>query len=164
MTLDDLASALAAPGQPRVGLAALEAALASQIGHRLFTVLVLDAARGMNRRFHSSRPVEYPVGGFKPVQRGSDYHRTVIEAGEARFCRNREEIIQAFPDHAAILALGCESCVNMPIRWNGRTLGALNLLHVAGHYGPAQLPLLRLFAALAVAPVQWILEGETDPA
>lgn len=48
----------------------------------------------------------------------------------------------------------------MPIRWNGHTLGALNLLHQAGHYSVAQLPLLRVFAALAVALVQWILEGE----
>lgn len=81
MTLEDLVVAMAAPGQPRVGLAALDAVLAAQIGHRLFTVLVLDVACGMNRRFHSSRPVEYPVGGFKPVQRGSDDHRTLIGPG-----------------------------------------------------------------------------------
>ncbi len=162
MTLEDLARALASPGQPEVGLAAMDAALASMIGHRLFTVLVLDEARGLNRRFHSSRPVEYPVGGYKQVQSGSDYHRRVVQAGEARFCRDRAEIMQAFPDHALILSLGCESCVNMPIRWNGHTLGALNLLHAAGHYSEAQLPLLRVFAALAVAPLQWILDGP-DP-
>jgi transcriptional regulator with GAF, ATPase, and Fis domain len=159
MTLEDLAQALAAPGQPGVGLAALDAALASLVGHRLFTVLVLDESRTMNRRYHSSRPVEYPVGGYKPVQRGSDYFRRVVEAGEARFCHNREDIIRAFPDHALILSLGCESCVNVPIRWNGHTLGALNLLHTAGHYTAAQLPLLRVVAALAVAPLQWIQDG-----
>jgi len=159
MTLDDLALALASPGQPQLGLAAMEAALASAVGHRLFTVLVLDEARGLNRRYHSSRPVEYPVGGYKPVQRGSEYYRQVVEAGQPRFCRNREEIIQAFPDHELILSLGCESCVNLPIRWNGRTLGALNLLHAAGHYSETQLPVLRVFAALAVAPLQWILDG-----
>lgn len=162
MTLDDLARALNSPGQPQVGLAAMDAALASMIGHRLFTVLVLDEARGLNRRFHSSRPVEYPVGGYKPVQPDSAYYRRVVHAGEPRFCRNRAEIIQAFPDHALILSLGCESCVNMPIRWNGHTLGALNLLHEAGHYTEEHVPLLRVFAALAVAPVQWILDGP-DP-
>lgn len=159
MTLEDLARAMASPGQPEVGLAAMDATLSTMIGHRLFTVLVLDEARGLNRRFHSSRPVEYPVGGYKPIQRDSEYYRRVVAAGEARFCRDREDIIRAFPDHELILSLGCESCVNMPIRWNGHTLGALNLLHVAGHYGEAHLPLLRVFAALAVAPLQWILEG-----
>lgn len=159
MTLDDLAQALAVPGQPGVGLAAIDAALASLVGHRLFTVLVLDESRTLNRRYHSSRPVEYPVGGYKPVQRGSDYYRRVVDAGEARFCHSREDIIRAFPDHELILSLGCESCVNVPIRWNGYTLGALNLLHGAGHYSEVQLPVLRLVAALAVAPLQWILDG-----
>lgn len=159
MTLEDLARALAAPGQPGVGLAAMDATLASLVGHRLFTVLVLDESRTQNRRYHSSRPVEYPVGGYKPVQRGSDYYRRVVEAGEVRFCHNRDDIIRAFPDHELILSLGCESCVNVPVRWNGHTLGALNLLHGAGHYSEAQLPTLRLVAALAVAPLQWILDG-----
>ncbi len=54
--LVDLAAALAAPGQPGTGLVALDAALAATVGHRLFTVLVLDEARGVNRRFYSSRP------------------------------------------------------------------------------------------------------------
>ena len=159
MTLEDLSRALGSPGQPQVGLAAMDAALASMIGHRLFTVLVLDEARGLNQRFHSSRPIEYPVGGYKPLRRDSEYFRQVVTLGEPRFCRDREDIISAFPDHELILSLGCESCVNMPIRWNGHTLGALNLLHAAGHYSDAQIPLLRVFAALAVAPLQWILDG-----
>ena len=64
MTLEGLSRALSLPGQPQAGMAAMDAALASMIGHRLFTVLVLDEARGLNRRFHSSRPAEYPVGGY----------------------------------------------------------------------------------------------------
>lgn len=160
MTLDELTRALAEPGQPEAGLKALDAALAALIGHRLFTVLVLDEARGVNRRFYSSRPAEYPVGGFKPIQRDSEYYQRVVAAGEARFCRDRADIIRAFPDHALILSLDCESAVNMPIRWNGRTLGALNLLGAAGHYTEAHLPMLRILAALAVAPLMHILEGQ----
>ena len=47
--------------------------------------------------------------------------------------------------------------MNVPVRWDGRTLGALNLLHEAGHYAGAQLPALSVFAALAVAPMLRIL-------
>jgi hypothetical protein len=159
MPLDDIAHALAAPAQPHTALAALDAALAAMIGHRLFTVLVLDAAGTRNRRLHSSRPAEYPVGGFKPVEPGSDYHRTVIEAGQPRFIRDRAGIARAFADHALILSLGCEGAVNMPVRWDGRTLGALNLLGPAGHYGEAQLPVLRLVAALAIAPLLGITQA-----
>ncbi|MBV1795684.1 GAF domain-containing protein [Siccirubricoccus sp. G192] len=80
-----------------------------------------------------------------------------MQQGVPRFCRNREDIIRAFPDHDLILSLGCESAVNMPVRWDGRTLGALNLLHEACHYTEAQLPALSVFAALAVAPILRIL-------
>lgn len=158
MTLDELTQALAAPGQPQAALAALDAASAAMIGHHLFTVLLIDEARGVRRRFHSSRPAEYPVGGFKPIPAESEYFRTIVSAGEPRFCHGRDDIIRSFDDHALILSLGCESAVNMPVRWNGRTLGALNLLHAAGHYSAAQLPMLRVLAALAVAPLLCILQ------
>src|SRR3712207_7851779 len=49
----------------------------------------------------------------------------ILQQGIARFCRDREDIIRAFPDHELILSLGCESAVNVPVRWDGRTLGAL---------------------------------------
>ena len=152
-----VAAALAARGQPQAGLAALEVALAASVGHRLFTVLVLDEARGVSRRFHSSRPDAYPVSGEKPIRRDSEFYSMVVERGLPRFCRNRDDIVRAFPDHELILALGCESAVNLPVRWNGRTLGALNLLDAAGHYTEGQLPVLSFFAALAIAPVLHIL-------
>lgn len=151
------AAGIAAAGQPQAGLAALDAALVEAIGHRLFTVLVLDATRGVSRRAYSSRPEAYPVLGEKPLRRDSEFHRLLVEEGRPRFCRDRADIICAFPDHALILALGCEGAVNVPLRWDGRTLGALNLLHDAGHYGEAQMPLLSIFAALAVTPVLRIL-------
>jgi hypothetical protein len=146
-------AALAAPSQPGSGLAALDAALAGRIGHRLFTVLVLDEARGVSRRTYTSQPDAYPVSGEKPLRRDSEFYALVARQGLPRFCRDREDIIRAFPDHELILSLGCEAAVNMPVRWNGRTLGALNLLHAAGHYTEAHLPALSRFAALAVAPI-----------
>lgn len=162
MSLDALgraAAGLAAAGQPQAGLAALDAALAEAIGHRLFTLLVLDAARGVSRRAYSSRPEAYPVLGEKPLRRGTEFHRLLVEEGRPRFCRDRADIIRAFPDHALILALGCEGAVNLPVRWDGRTLGALNLLHGAGHYDETQTSLLSVFAAFAVAPVLRILDA-----
>lgn len=159
MTLEGVAQALGLPGQPETGLAAIDAACATLVGHRLFTVLVLDHARGLNRRYHSSRPAEYPVGGYKPIDRTSEFYARVVEAGEARFCRDRADIVRAFFDHDTIFDLGCEGAVNVPVRWNGQTLGALNLLDAAGHYQEAQLPVLNVLAALAVAPILRILEG-----
>ncbi len=84
-------------------------------------------------------------------------YRRVVQQGVPRVCRDRQDVTRAFPDHDLILSLGCESAVNVPVRWDGRTLGALNLLHEAGHYGEAQLPALSVFAALAVTPMLRIL-------
>ena len=87
---------------------------------------------------------------------GGEFHARVIEAGEPRFCADADAIRAAFPDHELILSLGCESAVNVPVRWNGRTLGSLNLLHEAGWYGEDMLPVLRVYGAMAVPLLQQI--------
>ncbi|WP_367619752.1 GAF domain-containing protein [Caballeronia sp. SEWSISQ10-4 2] len=42
----------------------------------------------------------------------------------------------------------CESVLNMPIRWDGRTVGTLNLLHNRGWYQNVDLPSVASFAQL----------------
>ena len=74
----------------------------------------------------------------------------------SRACADADAIRAAFPDHELILSLGCESAVNVPVRWNGRTLGSLNLLHEAGWYGEDMLPVLRVYGAMAVPLLQQI--------
>ena len=151
-----LARVLAGGSQPQAGLRQLDVALARDLGHRLFTVLALDWTRGLSVRHYSSAPLAYPPGGAKPIVPGGEFHARVIEAGEPRFCADADAIRAAFPDHELILSLGCESAVNVPVRWNGRTLGSLNLLHEAGWYGEDMLPVLRVYGAMAVPLLQQI--------
>ncbi|MFC7735733.1 GAF domain-containing protein [Roseomonas sp. GCM10028921] len=163
--LAHVAAAMAAPGQPEAGLRALDNALAATVGHRLFTVLVLNHAAGQKQRYYTNIPQAYPAGGHKPVEPVGEYHETVVLAGRPRFLRDRADIIRAFPDHELILSLGCEGAVNVPVRWNGETLGGLNLLDAAGRYHEAQTPLLLTFAALALPAFLHITRNwtETDP-
>ena len=119
-------------------------------------MLALDWTHGLSVRHYSSAPLAYPPGGAKPIVPGGEFHARVIEAGEPRFCADADAIRAAFPDHALILSLGCESAVNVPVRWNGRTLGSLNLLHEAGWYGEDMLPVLRVYGAMAVPLLQQI--------
>ena len=141
--------------QPAALFRALDAALAATVGHRLFTILVNHPAARENERFYTNRPAEYPVGGRKPVT-DAPWMRQVLEQGEPYIGRTRADIESVFFDHALILSLGCESVLNMPVRWRGRTLGTLNLLHRAGHYEESDLPLARLFAALALPALMTI--------
>jgi hypothetical protein len=134
-----------------VGTRALDQALQAYPGHRLFTMLAIDWTRRENKRVYSSEPASYPPGGAKPLVSSSDFYQEVVLGGRARFCTDREACQRAFPDHALIEALGCESAVNVPIRLDGATVGSLNLLHRRGWYDREMLPPLMLFADYAAA-------------
>ncbi len=152
-----VAAALAAPGQPRTALQALDAALRLAPGHKLFTVLLADTQRQLSRRIYSSAPQAYPCGGTKPIRPASEFYETVLLAGQPRICRDAAACRAAFPDFDQIQALGCESALNFPVRFNGRSLGSLNLLHEGGWYADEHVLVgMELLSALAV-PV--LLDG-----
>jgi hypothetical protein len=153
----EVARAIREPDQPATGLAALDKALESAIRHRLFTVLAVDLEHHENRRYYSNRPSEYPVGGVKPIVQDSPITKKVVLAGTCHINHDYAELSSVFFDHELILSLGCESSINVPVRWNGRTLGMLNLLHRSGWYREDDIPTLLVFAALAVPALQAII-------
>jgi GAF domain-containing protein len=157
-------AAMAHSGQPQAGLLALERALAATIGHELFTVLVLNQAAGQKQRYYTNQPGACPTDRHKPIEPVGEYHETVVLAGRPRFLHNRADIIRAYPDQPLILSPGCESSVNVPVRWNGETFGGLNLLDGAGRYHEAQAPLLPNFAALALPAFLHITRYWTETA
>lgn len=144
------AAALAMPNQPDAFLGALQGAMAEAIGHRLFTVMRHDPDAGRNRRVHSSDPAAYPVSGFKPVAWDHPWARRLLVEGLPWIGNGAADIAWAYPDHEKIAGMGLAGAMNLPVRWNGRTLGAVNLLHDAGHYTDADAVTGAVFAALAV--------------
>jgi len=155
--LTRLAQALAAGGQPECGLRGLADVLSSRIGYRLFTVLLLDREAGLSRRYFSSEPQAYPPGGTKPIREDSEFYTAVIQGGTPRICADRAACEQAFPDHELIRSLGCESAVNVPVRWDGQTIASLNLLHQAGWYRQEMLDELVSYSALSIPIIQKII-------
>lgn len=133
--------------------------MASAIGHRLFTIMRHDGAAGRNTRIHSSHPVEYPTGGAKPVRHSAWTQQLLVE-GRPFIGRDADAIRAHFADHATILALGCESVLNLPVLWNGQVLGTVNLLHRAGHYAPHHA---RIGMALAARAIPALLERACPP-
>lgn len=149
MAVNDIIKAQDDPDQPGATFRALDQALAVEPGHILFTILVHHPALQQNERFYTNRPDAYPVGGRKPVT-DSPWMQGIIGRGTPYLGRTREDIQDVFFDYELIWSLGCESVLNMPVRWAGMTLGTLNLLHRAGHYTEAHLPHVKLLAQLAV--------------
>ncbi|MCU0906342.1 MAG: GAF domain-containing protein [Rhodobacteraceae bacterium] len=136
---------------------AMQAATAELVGHRLFTLMAIDHARGEAARIYTSHPAEYPVGGRKPLGNMTDWGRIVIEGQQPWIARTMDDIRFAFFDHALIESLGCASCLNMPVvdpdaAGGPRVIGTMNLLDVAHHYTPDHAARLAAFAALLVDP------------
>jgi hypothetical protein len=80
----------------------------------------------------------------------SAWMQRVIHGGQPYIGRTREDITANFFDHELIHSLGCDSILNMPVRWRGQTMGTLNLCHRAGYYDESHLPGVRLIAQLTL--------------
>lgn len=151
--LQGVAAAQAAAGQPGTSLQALADAFAETVGYKLFTVLLHDPAAGQIRRAYSNMPEKYPVAGAKPIT-DSPWMRQVLQRGEPYVGRNRDDIRAVFFDYELIWSLGCESVLNLSVRWDGRVLAVLNLLHESGWYNDVDPGSLVPLAQLAVPALQ----------
>ena len=148
---DACLAALKQPGPPEHLFAAVDRALAETVGHKLFTLLYVAPNGKRVKRMYTNMPKEYPVGGYKEVT-DSPWHRQVIQGRKAWVGYDAKDIAWAFFDHELIVALGCESAVNVPVVYAGRVLGTLNLLDAAGHYEESDISRIEPFAALLVGP------------
>ena len=142
-------AALATTGQPAAIYAAVEAALKSLIGHKLFTLLVVDGDEVA--RIHSSNPAAYKVSGRKPMNR-TPWGDHVIKQRKIWIARNAEDIKWAFFDHALIHSLGCDSCVNVPVVYDDIFIGTINVLHEANWFDEAKAAAIAAFVPLVIAP------------
>lgn len=141
--------ALAQPGQPDAGFAAFSDHCRARAGHRLFTVLAWIAEDNEVQRLWSSRPAEYPTAARK--QMGiTEWGARVLHRRERWMGHTAEDIRWAFPDHALIASLGCASCINGLVEWDGRLLGVVSMLDAAHAYGDADLAGLNAIAPLLV--------------
>lgn len=143
------AEASAAPGQPGPVFAAIDAAVQAVVGHRLFTLLLVDGAEVA--RVHSSDPRAYPTSGRKRME-GTPWGRHVLDGRRIWIGQTPEDLRWAFSDHALIASLGCGSCVNVPVVHDARVLGTINVLHEAGWFDAAKAARIAAFAPLLQLP------------
>jgi GAF domain-containing protein len=130
-----LVEALRVPDQPLSICRALEKLSGEVIGHQLFTVMRFDSDRSEVQRIYSNLPSAYPAGGRKQ-KKATAWANQVL--GEMKVFRGADpaDIRLAFDDHQAILGLGLGSVLNIPVVFEGRCQGTMNLLHQTGWYRP----------------------------
>jgi hypothetical protein len=128
---------------------AVDAALQRLVGHRLLTVLVYDEACTVATRLYSSDPATYPEGATDPVASPA-WADQVLHWGLPFVGHCEEELACVFAHHERLAFLGLGSVVNMPLRWQGRVLGSLNMLDAPERYAHIDIDVVRIIAHTAV--------------
>ena len=136
--LADVVRASARPHQPEPLFSAVDAVLGKLVGHKLFTLMVLDHSNGESERVYTSDPVAYPVAGRKGSV-DTPWFEQVIQGRRHCLGRTREDIRWAFADHELIERLGCRSIINVLAIHGDEVVGAANLLHEEHHYCEADI-------------------------
>ena len=124
--LNQLAETLQKTDGARAICGAIEGLSGQIIGHRLFTIMRFDSAHAEVERVHSSLPSVYPVGGRKK-KTDTKWADHVLHEKKVFRGTTADDIRAAFDDHKTILGLGLGSIINIPIVFNGRCLGTMNL-------------------------------------
>ena len=133
----EIQAAWAAPNQPLALFEAGSSAFARLVGHRLYTATWIVPGGAQVERLYSTNETVYPVGGRKPVTQ-DDYDKLTNEGGRPFLARSPAEFA-TFPDQDVIVGLGLGAVMNLPVRYDGRVLGTVNLLDREGAYGEHQL-------------------------
>ena len=117
------------------------------IGHKLFTLMVIDQSGKYVERVYSNNKKIYPLLGTKPIPTNEWTKRVLIEKKEFLGI-NYKQIKKFFFDHETIKSLGCGSIINLPVINNKKVLGTLNILHKENYYNKTNLKEVRDFAQL----------------
>jgi hypothetical protein len=128
IALAEAVAALPKRSQPKPLYAALERSLGTLIGHKLFTLMIFDERKRTMQRIYSNQPKSYPVGGSKPYSASTIYDDLLIRHKPC-LMRDTDAIKRGFSDHKLILSLGCGASLHLPVVYDGRALGIMNLLH-----------------------------------
>jgi hypothetical protein len=137
----------AAPFDPAALCAAVDALVEPVLRQTLCTVNRLDAQQLRLTRLYSSNPAAYPPGGTKD-KRCTAWGRQVLVDRRVFVGEGADAIRASFDDHDAIARLSLRSVVNVPVVFEQRCLGTLNLLMQAAGVTPAQVQFARLASVL----------------
>ena len=141
---------VAQSGQPAVLFDVLDAVFDTVIGHRLFTLLVIDERTSEAQRIYTNDGENFPLGGRKQMAK-TPWAEWAIDGRRGWIGNNAADIRWAYPDHVLIASLGLTSALNLPVIYDDCFLGTVNLLHEnENFYATADLELGAPFASLLI--------------
>jgi GAF domain-containing protein len=150
--LDVLVAASRESNQPAHLMDAVQAAAARMIGYKLFTIMLFDPERFEVERLYSSMPSVYPVGGRKKKAL-TPWGEHVLTQRRVYRAENFEAIRMMFDDHETLRTLGIGSMLNIPIAYDGKCIGTMNLSHEEAWFKPEHERLGLLIGAFLSTPL-----------
>ena len=117
------------------------------IGHKLFTLTVIDRSTKYVERVYSNNKKIYPLLGTKQIPNNAWTRKVIIEKKQF-LALNLKEIKKLFFDYEIIQSLGCGSIINIPILNNKKILGTLNVLHKEKYYTKKSVNKIKPFEQL----------------
>lgn len=142
-----LLSLLAEKDQPDTIFQAVDRILKDSVGHKLLTMLYVDG--GEVARVYSNDEKSYPVFGRKPMG-ATPWGDLVLKNQQPFLGKDRDSIIWAFFDHELIFSLGLGSAINIPVIYNGETIGTINLLDAEYAYDKADVEKAKALAPFLI--------------
>ena len=125
----------------------LDKAIKNNIGHRLFTLTVVDHSIKYVERVYSNNTKIYPLRGTKPIPKNS-WTNKVINNKKYFFGESKNQIKKLFFDYKKIFSLECGSIINIPIINDQKILGTLNILHKERFYTKKSVKMIQPYAQL----------------
>jgi transcriptional regulator with GAF, ATPase, and Fis domain len=143
----DLSNILREPGQPHVTFSTVEREIKELVGFQLFTLLVVDGDEVV--RLHTNWPAEQPIGGRKRMG-PTPWGDHVLKQGRPFVGPDKVGLRWAFYDSELIESWGLGSVINIPVVYDGATIGTINILDAEHRYREEHVPLLTPFAPLLI--------------
>lgn len=131
-----LSRAIRQPAQPAAIFHDVHEVASATIGMKLFTIMAYDAEREEVERLYSNMPDVYPNGGRKKKS-GTPWAKHILADLKPFRAATPHDLREAFDDHAVMTSMGLGSILNIPIAFDGRCVGTMNLTHVEGWYTAA---------------------------
>lgn len=123
----------------------LHAKITNAVGAKLFTVSAVDLAAQTEVRIYSSDMHAYPLGSSDTIVWDA-WSETLYRKHQSYVANRVSEEPDVFTDHATIMALGCNACLNVPITNSGQVIAVMNLLHDADWFTQARIALAEAIA------------------
>src|SRR5258708_1100029 len=147
--LTDLARALREPLSATQQFALADTALRRVFDQAHLTVNRYDPATDETSRVYTSIPAAFPLAGRKR-RKTNGWSEQVIDRGPIPVVTAAAEVAAVFDDHATIAAIGAAAILNVPVRYDGRTIGVLNLMGPAGRFARIDAAIALGFAGLMI--------------